>query len=115
MEPPSQLVDTAAERAVEPGTGIRLAPGQPSLARHQQLTATDPADAGVVTLGDQAVVAAPGQMDRPHLAGLEAEARGSGEEEQAGVQPGAASAVLAGMTTDGEGAALGRPFTQVAP
>src|SRR5450759_1469889 len=52
-------------------------------------------------------------MSRPYLAGLEAEAGGSGEEEQAGVEPGAPPPVLAGMASEGEGAALRRTFPQV--
>src|SRR5665647_450926 len=52
-------------------------------------------------------------MSRPYVPGLEAEARGSGEEEQAGVEPGAAPPVLAGMASEGEGAALRRTLSQV--
>src|SRR5665811_899640 len=60
VEPPADLIDTTAPGAVEPGAGIRLVTAQPRFAWHQQLTATEPADAGVVALGHEPVVAAPG-------------------------------------------------------
>ena len=80
----------------------------------QQLTAREERLAGRDPLGRDAVISTPRDMDAVHPPALEAESRSAGREEERRVGARSASAALADMGPEREGAPLRRALAQVA-
>lgn len=96
VEAGGQAVEAlVAVGAVEPRAGEILAGAEEDLARQEQFAGCDGRAAGGQAFGQDPVVAAPGEVQAPHLAAAEAEARGSGRQDQGGVGAGAPAAGLA--------------------
>jgi hypothetical protein len=115
VEAGRDAVEAPAVRGVDPRAGVPLAGGERDLAREQQLTAAEHRRPGGQPLGVGHVVAAPGDVHRPHLAVAEAEARGACGEDQRGVRSGAAAPVLPRVHPDDERRALRGPLPAPAP
>ncbi len=112
VEPGGQTVQAlVAVRAVEPRPGVLLAGAEDHLARKQQFTGGDDRATGGQPLGKDPVVAAPGDVQTPHLAAAEAEARRAGRQNQGCVVAGAPAAGITQPRAVGEGPALRGAFT----
>jgi hypothetical protein len=95
---------------VQPRAGALLAGGENQLARQEQFACGDDRTAGGESLGQDTVVAAPGQVQAPYLAGAETEAGCAGCQDEGGVVAGASAAGLAQPGAVGEGPALRGSF-----
>ena len=113
VEPAGDLVQAMAVVAVEPRTGVALAALEDDLAVVEELAAAEQPAAVVEPLAVHDLVAAPRQVDPPHLAAPEAETRPAGRQHMGRVEPGSAAPYLAGVHPDGEGAALRNPLHRV--
>lgn len=111
MEAGGQTVQAlVAVGGVQPRAGVLLAWAEDRLARKQQFTGRDDRATGGQPLGQDAVVAAPGDVQAPHLPVTEAEARCAGRQDQGGVVAGPPGAGLAQPGAVGERAALRGAF-----
>lgn len=100
-----------AVAAVEPRAGVLLAGAEDHLAGKQQFAGGEGRAAGGQSFGQDPVVAAPGDVQAPHLPVAEAEARCAGRQDQGGVGAGAPAAGLAQPGAGMERMALRGAFT----
>jgi hypothetical protein len=118
-EPVQAVGETVETRARPRRQQVRCAVGLPRLEHDltggQQLAATEQSLAGRQPLGPGGVVAAPGRVHAPHLAGAEAEPAGAGHHQQRGVRPGAPAAAVAHHRAVVQRSALRCPFAAPAP
>ncbi len=115
VQPCAQAVEPFVGPAGEhPRRGVGLTGGEHHLTRGEQLTAAQPGVPLGGPLGQALVVAAPRDVQPPHLPGAEGEARGACDEEQGSVVAGAAVPAAAQPGALLERQPLRRPLTRPA-
>ena len=114
VEAVREPVEAIGVRGEQPRPLVALSWREHDLAGEEQLPAADDRIAGAQALGVRAVVAAPADVQPPHLTLAEAEALRAGHDQQSCVRPGPAAPVVPKSGTDREGLPLGRAFPDVA-
>ena len=106
VEPSGHLVEPVTVGAVKPGAGVAVTRAEHDLAGQEKLAAAEQLLTGERPFGVVGVVAAPADVDPPHLPAAEAEAGHAGVQHGGSVRPGAALAALPQVDAGGERPAL---------